>query len=181
MWKALQDGWIPQENITQEEYYNVKKNLDANPTLSGFVGFTCSFGGRWFQGYARDNNGKRNYALNGKNTLLKDIRVLRNATFVCLDYRDVDIPDGAVVYCDPPYMGTTKYSTGPFNHEIFWSYMRELSGRRTVFISEEHAPNDFECIWEKEVIRTVTRNKNNQPKRVERLFKWNGESKNENG
>lgn len=37
---------------------------------------------------------------------------LRKAQFTCLDYRDVVIPDGSIVYCDPPYAKTTSYTTG---------------------------------------------------------------------
>ena len=78
------------------------------------------------------------------------------------------------VICDPPYQNTTGYTTGDFSHEEFWEYMRELSKRCTVFISEQIAPDDFECVWQKELTRTLDYNKNNQPKKVEKLFVWRG-------
>ena len=28
--------------------------MDENPALTGFVGFGCSFGGKWWGGYAKD-------------------------------------------------------------------------------------------------------------------------------
>ena len=52
--------------------------------------------------------------------------------------------------------------------------MRELSKRCTVFISEQIAPDDFECVWQKELTITLDYNKNNQPKKVEKLFVWRG-------
>ena len=58
-----------------------------------------------------------------------------NVTFTCLDYRDVEIPDEAVVYADPPYRGTTGYSTGEFDSDCFWDYMRKLSRTHVVLIS----------------------------------------------
>lgn len=81
----------------------------------------------------------------------------------------------AVVYCDPPYKGTTGYTTSKnFNHKEFWEYMRELSKTHKVFISEESAPDDFECIWSKEIRRTLNSNQSNRPKKTEKLFVWKG-------
>ena len=83
----------------------------------------------------------------------------------------VVIPEHSVVYADPPYEKTTKYSTGDFDHSAFWDYMRQLAkqGHR-VFISEEHAPDDFKCIWHKEKIRTLKKDDNVNMVRTERLW-----------
>ena len=65
MWKALQDNWEMPSNITEEEYQYIKNNKDEKPYLTGFVGFGCSFAGKWFGGYCKDNT-NRNYCLNAK-------------------------------------------------------------------------------------------------------------------
>lgn len=79
------------------------------------------------------------------------------------------------MYYDCPYAKTTGYSNSKdFNHEEFWEYMRQLSKTHKVFISEENAPEDFECIWRKEVRRTLDANKSNQPKKIEKLFVYKG-------
>ena len=185
MWQALQNGWMPPDVVTKEEYYRVKANMDENPALAGFVGFGCSFGGVWFSSYAHNKRGddycgqaKRGvmkaYCGKAKNTTTKDTTGLKNAVFVCSDYRDVVIPNDAVVYCDPPYAGTTGYSTGDFDNAAFWDYMRQLSKRCDVYISEESAPDDFECIWSKEKIRTLAKNDNVGCVKVEKLFKYKG-------
>ena len=185
MWQALQNGWIPPDVVTKEEYYRVKANMDESPALTGFVGFGCSFGGKWWGGYAKDKRGDdycgqakrgllRNYAGNAKSTLAKDMSGLQSATFTCLDYHDVEIPDGAVVYCDPPYANTTGYTVGQFDTNEFWEYMRQLSKRCDVYISEESAPDDFECIWSKEKVRTLEKNDNVGRVKVEKLFKYKG-------
>lgn len=173
MWQALQNGWMPPDVVTKEEYYRVKANMDENPALTGFVGFGCSFGGKWWGGYAKDKRGY-NYCAMEKRSLLKDLPGVQSATFTCLDYRDVEIPDGAVVYCDPPYANTTGYTVGQFDTNEFWHYMRQLSKRCNVYISEESAPDDFECVWSQELTRTLDHNKSNQPKKVEKLFKYKG-------
>ena len=173
MWQALQNGWMPPDAVTKEEYYHVKANMDENPALTGFVGFGCSFGGKWWGGYAKDKRGD-DYCGQAKRGLLKDLVGIQSATFTCLDYHDVEILDGAVVYCDPPYANTTGYTVGQFDTNEFWDYMRQLSKRCDVYISEESAPDDFECIWGKEKVRTLEKNDNVGRVKVEKLFKYKG-------
>lgn len=173
MWQALQNGWTPPDVVTKEEYYRVKANMDENPALTGFVGFGCSFGGKWWGGYAKDKRGD-DYCGQAKRGLLKDLSGVVNATFTCLDYKDVEIPDGAVVYCDPPYANTTGYTLGQFDTNEFWEYVRQLSKRCDVYISEESASDDFECIWSKEKVRTLEKNDNVGHVKVEKLFKYKG-------
>ena len=173
MWQALQNGWMPPDVVTKEEYYRVKANMDENPALTGFVGFGCSFGGKWWGGYAKDKRGD-DYCGQAKRGLLKDLVGIQSATFTCLDYHDVEIPNGAVVYCDPPYVNTTGYTVGQFNTNEFWDYMRQLSKRCNVYISEESSPDDFECIWSKEKVRTLEKSDNVGRVKVEKLFKYKG-------
>ena len=173
MWQELQTGWMPPDVVTKEEYYRVKANMDENPALTGFVGFGCSFGGKWWGGYAKDKRGD-DYCGQAKRGLLKDLVGIQSATFTCLDYHDVEIQDGAVVYCDPPYVNTTGYTVGQFDTNEFWNYMRQLSKRCDVYISEESAPDDFECIWSKEKVRTLEKNDNVGRVKVEKLFKYKG-------
>ena len=67
MYKGLQNGYELPDNLTKEEYYYIKEHKDENKALTGFVGFGCSFGGKWFGGYARNRVG-RNYCLEAKKT-----------------------------------------------------------------------------------------------------------------
>ena len=90
-----------------------------------------------------------------------------------MDYRDVPLPDGCVVYCDPPYGGTKEYAGIKFDSNAFWDYMREISQNHLVFISELNAPDDFIPIWEKKVTRTLDVNKNNMFKSTEKIFVFN--------
>lgn len=173
MFKALQNGYELPDEITKEQYEYIRNNLDEDKALSGFVGFACSFGGKWFGGYARDDKRGRNYTQTGKRGLIKKMAGLQNATFISMDYKDVIIPNGSVVYADPPYANTTAYgSEFKIDYDDFWDYMREISKNNIVFISEEHAPDDFECVWQKEVVRTLDKNLQNRPKKIEKLFKY---------
>ena len=171
MLKAVQNGYELPEHISEEEYKQIRLHKDENKVLTGFVGFGCSFGGKFFGGYAR-NKEQTNYALQSKKSLLKDIIQLQNAEFTCLDYHDVPIPKHSVVYADPPYANTTTYQGQKFNTDEFWEYMREISKDNQVYISELTAPDDFKCIWEKPFTRTLDRNKENQFKVTEKLFTY---------
>lgn len=173
MWKSLQQGYILPTQINEKQYKYISEHKGDDPALTGFVGFCCSFGGKWFGGYARDRSGKRNFAMNGRRTIYRDLPHLQTATFMCKDYRDVDIPQGAVIYADPPYNNTTGYSCEKFDSEAFWQYMRELALKgHKVYISEQTAPNDFIAIWEKPIRRTLNVNINNRLMVTEKLFTY---------
>ena len=129
--------------------------MDEDKGLSGFIGFGCSFGGKWWGGYARQTKGL-NYALTAKRSVSKKMKGLLTATFINKDYKNVEIPDNSLVYCDPPYKGTTDYSNSKeFSHEEFWDYVRGLSKNNLVFVSELNAPEDFEAVWEKDFTRNL--------------------------
>ena len=166
---GVKNGYDLPEQISEEEYKYIREHKDEDKVLSGFVGFGCSFGGKWFGGYARNKTGT-NYALQSKRSLLKDMNNLMDAEFICKDYREVELPNGCVVYADPPYNNTTGYGKEKFNSEEFWEYMRKISKEHIVFISEQTAPDDFISIWEKPFTRTLDVNKNNQFKVTEKLF-----------
>lgn len=136
--------------------------------LSGFVGFGCSFGGKWFGGYGRSKN--RSHAAESKRALTRDMKYLQDATFICEDYRNVKLPVDCVIYADPPYNNTTGYGNEKFDSQAFWEYARKVSKDHLMFISEQTAPPDFIAIWEKPFTRTLDVNKQNQFKVTEKLF-----------
>ena len=67
------------------------------------------------------------------------------------DYRDYEHKDGDIVYCDPPYKGTEKYSGYEFDHDAFYEWARTRD--YPVYFSEYSAPDDFVAIWEKEMVK----------------------------
>lgn len=81
------------------------------------------------------------------------------------DYADVTIPDGATVYCDPPYANTSGYMDD-FDHERFYDWLR--SRDFPVFVSEYDMPNDFVCIAN--IGKACTYSATKTTKVVERLF-----------
>lgn len=173
MYKELQRGWIPPTKLSKEEYLHIKDNKDENPHLTGFVGFGCSFAGKWFGGYAKDKS-DRNYCLNAHNSIIKKMDGLMDSYFDCKDYKDLN-PDNSIIYCDPPYKGTTQYSkklVGDFDTDEFWDIMRKWSKNNIVLISEYEAPDDFEVVWQQEVKLDIRDKNNEKKKRIEKLFKY---------
>ena len=172
MYEALANGWVPPSTVTEEEYQALKQETEPS-ALRGFVGFGCSFGGRWFGGYAR-NTGGTNYAAHSKRSVLKQVPALEDRSFVCTSYNAFEPKEGAVVYLDPPYEGTTSYIRTPkFDHELFWEIARKWRDRGVlVYVSEFNAPEDFEVIWEKERKVGVGEQSNAKYKtRIDRLYK----------
>ena len=176
MWMGIKDGYKLPNELSEEEYKYIRNNKDEDPILTGFVGFGCSYSGKWFGGYCRDNTG-RNYCLNAKKSTLKKIKKLQDVEFTNLNYTDVNIPKGSLVYCDIPYENTTPYcksEVGEFNHDEFYEWVRTKSEIYDIYISgyKENVPKDFKIVWEHESKKDI-RNKNGiQEKTIEVLMKY---------
>ena len=143
---ALSGGEFPSE-VSFEEYQRVKANLDAFPKwYVGFVGFGCSFGAMWFNGYARGEN--RNFAAEAKRAIANKVKGLQGTTLQVTSYDDLEISSKDLVYCDIPYKGTTHYrGTELFNHEIFYDWAKRQ--KATILVSEYRVNyvSGSEIIW----------------------------------
>lgn len=159
MWQAVQQGWIPPDELSENEYQNLKRQTPS--ALRGFAGFACSFGGKWFGGYARQPG--HNYAKGGQRSIVRKASGLANCVIDRVDYRKLQ-PIESLIYCDPPYNGTTKYSS-EFDSEEFWGVVRKWSDMgNVVIVSEYEAPDDFLCIAELSPYKSM------QKARTEKLF-----------
>lgn len=150
--KDVQAGYIPPEKVTQEMYYKAMVyDKDYPEALVGFLLIGCTCGGGWRSGFAHNSN-HRNYALNAKRTLMKQKHKLKGVKFSCMDFQKLKIPDGAVVYCDPPYKGTAlKYYKNKFDYEAFERWVEENKHRLTIVISEyeQNENKNYKTIWRK--------------------------------
>lgn len=167
MWQALQNGWTPPTELSEAEYLELKNQTESSP-LRAFAGFGCSFGGKWFGGYAREKG--RNFAMNAHNSLMKkkdglhpDWTELRQG-----HYGWATGIEDAIIYCDIPYRFTTKYMFD-FWHDDFYTWARKVSKRNKVFVSEYQMPDDFKCVFE--INRNLElKSKDGNQARVERIF-----------
>lgn len=176
MWKALQLGWEMPDCISEDEYSYIKNHKDENIPLTGFVGFGVSYSGKWFGGYCRNSIGT-NYCLLAKNSNNKILDKIRDVYFYNLDYKEVNIPNNALIYCDIPYKNTTQYckkEVGYFDHDEFYQWVRDNSDKYEIYISEykENVPNDFEIVWEKKSKKAIRNKKNEREETIEVLIKY---------
>ena len=152
MWQAALDGWKPPVTLSEEEYAALRS---AEPSaLRGFAGFGCSFGGKWFGGYARSRNGAApgyDYAAAAARSVTKTVAKCGHARVVRADFRDLIVPADAVVYADPPYAGTTGYgAAGAFDSSEFWRVASSWAeGGAVVLVSEQTAPPEWVSVWAK--------------------------------
>lgn len=159
----VQNGGELPDYISEIEYKNIQNNKDNYPDwYAGFVGFGCSFGAKWFGGFARNikqghpdeslNLTTRNYCAESKRNLLKQAPYFKDIIFTCGDYRDMLIPPESIIYIDPPYKNTTGYK-GEFNHAELYIWIKEKKQQgHTVFISEYDMPTGFKVIGGKSVV-----------------------------
>ncbi|WP_461371870.1 DNA adenine methylase [Candidatus Darwinibacter acetoxidans] len=145
MWQAVKDGWVPPSQVSREEY---RKLRHAEPSaLRGFVGFGCSFGGMWFNGYMGVSS-KHSPAASAR-SVMRFQPHMGNVEFSRRSYDEISPAPGDVVYCDPPFEGVTKYSTGEFDHGKFWEWAKDLSEQGVrVFVSEYTAPAGWTSVLE---------------------------------
>jgi DNA adenine methylase len=172
LYRAVQSGWVPQP-VTEDDYRAARNLPDTDPRKA-FAGYACSFGGKWFGGYARARRGT-DYAAVAQRAIARQVPSAHS--FDCWSFLDVEPqPLPIVIYCDPPYAGTTGYSAvGAFDHPAFWARAEQWARLDVpVYVSEFTAPPAWRCIWESArgtsggaALRTKSARVH-----VERLFTW---------
>jgi DNA adenine methylase len=170
--KVLKDGTRELWDIGKEYVKNNVKPEDMTLADIGAMEFFASYcNGGFPRGYAK-NTSTRNYYKEAYSNMEKQAPNLKGITFKCQNYWELEDIENAVIYLDPPYQNTKSYGYAnqpKMDYEHFWNWVRDLSKKNYVFISEQNAPEDFEIVWEQEVKRTT--NKENNFKAIERLYK----------
>jgi DNA adenine methylase len=114
LWQHVTAGGEVPDTITRDEYAALRR---ADPSwLRGLAGFGASFSGKWFGGYADTRVGASCRAVRRQGAVFA-----ASGTRFAQGSYDTFVPTpGCVVYCDPPYSGTTGYSTGAFDHAHYY-------------------------------------------------------------
>jgi len=177
MWKQLTNTtWQPIQTIPRELYDDVKKtwrNDDGryDDATIGWVGFMASRLGRFFDsGYSSHSCNGRDYIAESIRNISRQIDDLRGVQWQTGSYYSIKIPPQSLIYCDPPYRGTTTYTTSHnFDYTHFYDWVRKMKqDGHTVFVSEYSMPSDFTCVWSKTITNSVSTKKTYQV--TERLF-----------
>jgi DNA adenine methylase len=151
LWQGLQEGRTIYNTFDSTDYITCRELSNNGLTSSKYDAFMIgcvgclSFSGKYFGGYIDlDKEGER--AVRGQRcaNIIAQIPKIQNIEFRWCNYWDLTIPPNSVIYCDPPYTNTSKYTQKSFSHIHFWQWVRErhYEGHK-VFVSEYQAPEDF--------------------------------------
>lgn len=183
--KRVRDKLPLLDEVSRELYSECRSNWQEQGNKfgdwqTGNIGFLASYNGRWFDGgyaksgyeIAKSGQRFRDYYNEAKSNILKQVNGLQGIEFYFGDYWrfNMDSMQRCVIYCDPPYQNTKQYDNAKtFDYDLFWKTMKDWSVNNIVLISEQDAPDDFKCIWEQEVSRSIKAN--DKSKATEKLFK----------
>ncbi len=167
--------------VSKEHYSDVRtcyntKSDKFEKWYIGAIGFLASYNGRFFDGgYSGIVHTKadtiRNYYDEAKRNLISQIPDLQDIKWACKDYREIKEIHNYMIYCDIPYKDVKQYNTSKnFDYDAFWQWVRDKSKNNIVVVSECQAPEDFKCIWQQEITRTVDNTK--RVKSIEKLFTY---------
>lgn len=171
--EAIRDFAQDLPEVCTEETYKQIKGSEPHP-INSWLRFVCSFAGRLDEGYARqEGSDSSTFAIIGKRNAIKQQPLLQGVGLLWLDYKELIVYD-ALIYCDPPYKGTTNYKNkGLFDHEHFFDWCRRMKEKgNSVFVSEYNAPEDFEEVWQGSVKTNFSSTRKEATHQaVEKLFK----------
>jgi DNA adenine methylase len=170
MWQAIMAGWSPPETLTKEEY----RLLKASPMspLRGFAAFGASFGGKFWGGYGESSTAGKLCEISSR-VVRRQADIFRGHKInfrlgkFALSYEPLP---GSVVYCDPPYAGTTSYKDS-----VDAGYYKTLSRWAAmgceVYASEYSEPTvPFKLLWSKLKRKRLGKDENSSLA-LEKLFK----------
>jgi DNA adenine methylase len=167
LYKAVQAGWDPPTEVSKETYLAAKNLPDTDP-MKAFCGFGCSFGGKWFGGYASPRkNGRSNILYSRAVSARKSL--IHNVPLLNIEHRDffhfIPAPTESILYLDPPFKDTTKYNAMPnFDHDRLIDFIQGWSQYTDIFVSE------YELSIGKEILSKSPSGSSCLAKQYEKLF-----------
>ena len=163
------------EEYTEDMYNSARDKYRKNIPISirdSWALIACSFGGVIATSYAKSKI-DRDYVSEAYRSAQKQSLKLQGCKLSTRDYKEIDIPRNSLIYCDPPYKDTGKYSKCIFDHEEFYQWCRKMKVKgHKIFISEYIMPEDFILVWEKKIKVSWNGSSNNSKSvgRIERLY-----------
>lgn len=146
--------------LSKEVYQDIRANPERyRDSFVGYAGSMFGYSGKFFGSYVPEK-----YYHERMRNLIKqcypdgyDRKSLYNALspikFGVSSYERLNA-ERCVIYCDPPYNNTYNYGL-KFDSAKFWNWVRDMSKKNIVLVSEQEAPDDFRILWEKEYQRTL--------------------------
>jgi DNA adenine methylase len=166
------------ETLSSDEYYDILHNKDSYPDWA--VGYTTgvAFGGVFSGGYSipKGKEDPNMYVARHNKNLAKHRKDARqgNVFFRHCRYNEMDYRPNSLIYCDPPYASTAGYKGAGegFDSAAFWEWAEDMTLQgHTVVVSEFTAPDNWECIYSRDIGRGLRSNKDTHYN--DRLFMLN--------
>jgi site-specific DNA-adenine methylase len=182
--RAIQSGWQPPDKVNEKdhEFYLTKSREEPNSDdpMIAFVGHGCCFSGVFFGGFARNQRGvsTNKFAIAARTSLLKQRPLLADVELLIRDYRKGfwHPEQPTVIYCDPPYAGTSavgsdRQTKTKFDSVKFWEWcQKQHENGSTVLVSEYTCPlPNAQIIWQQTYEKSL-RSSDGVRQKVERLF-----------
>lgn len=176
MWKGLLKGEEYPEEIPRETFIKAKiayKNTDYtnySVAMIGWIGYMASYNGIFYHSYSGIGSDGKDYVKASMDNIKKQLPLMNGITLDCCSYDELNIPDRSIIYCDPPYKGTSGYGA-KFEYDKFydWCFSKKDEGQK-VYISEYSMPTEFKCVWSMDVSNSLDRFSEQREKRKECLF-----------
>lgn len=150
MWQAASRGdWQPPTECSREQFEQLK--FDGQETAEkGFIGFVFAYRSKYFVSYF-PNAGEGRIEKNRRD-VVKIGGLIGDVNFAKGHYTQFSLLEDAIIYCDPPYSTSNQYYDDnrvqiPFSHDEFWYWVRNMSRKNLVLVSEYNAPADFRQVW----------------------------------
>lgn len=147
MWQQAQKGWIPPISCSEEKY-NELKNQEAPSAEKGYIGHQYGFGGGYFKSFVCKYD-EPIVQKKPSERVCKIANELKDVEFIYGSYTQFSNLRNHIIYCDPPYANTKCNYLEKFDSNSFWEWVREMSKTNVIFVSEYTAPDDFECVYER--------------------------------
>lgn len=146
--------------LSKAVYHDIRQNPDLyREAFVGYAGSMFGYSGKFFSSYIPE----KYYSTRLRNLIKQcypegyDRKSLYNALspikFGVSSYDRLNA-EWCVIYCDPPYNNTYNYGL-KFDSAKFWDWVRDMSKKNIVLVSEQEAPDDFRILWEKGYQRTL--------------------------
>lgn len=138
------------ESVSEQQYKTLKGSVPGK--FTSWIRFVCSFGGKFENGYSREKGSDDStFCGYGKRNALKQSPNIQGVEFICDSFLNLSF-ENSIIYCDPPYKGTTSYKTDSFPYEQFYEWCRLMKSKgNVVFVSEYNMPEDFIEVWRGEI------------------------------
>lgn len=167
--KCVAGDWTDTRDCSREEYAELAAAKDPDCPRTAFVSAACSFGGKYFGGYAAPNSTHpRGYAHAGRELLRKKLGS-HPWVFECMSFFDLDPGPEFVVYCDPPYRGTIGYGS-TFDTDAFDHAVLAWGAVTPTFVSEYELPIG-RVVWERASTTTLGAGVQGGKTHTERLYR----------